>query len=115
MSVTSIRSFLSPTHLEAAGGFVLMTAGSALSPAWPVLNAILDPLVRIMTGSGNVLGGYLKLIGYFEAMSPQEIFFTVQLPLLLLTVFQLGFVILCYRLGVYVARYVIKHRPLKAS
>ena len=115
MNVTSIRSFLSPAQLEVLAGSAAMMIGSLLSPAWPVLNAILDPLVRIMMANGNPVLGYMELVNHFQAMSAQDIFFTVQLPLILLAVFQLGFIILSYRLGVYLVRQVAKNRAVKAS
>ncbi|MGE0201610.1 MAG: hypothetical protein AB7P76_11655 [Candidatus Melainabacteria bacterium] len=84
---------------EKTAGFLGTMLGSLVSPAWPVFHRLMDPLVQIILEADQPVAGYLELIHHFKALGPQAVLFHYQLPMILLTVFHLAFVALCFRVG----------------
>lgn len=87
------------TRVEKLGGFLLMSLGSFLSPVWPMLDALMKPLMNIIFSASNPFKGYIMLIHHLRDMGAHDVFYELQLPMLGLAIIQFAFVFLCFKLG----------------
>ncbi len=102
-------------RLEWLSGFVLASIASLVSPAWPLLNTVMKPMMEIIFSANNVLSGYIHLVRVLSKMDTQVLITHFQLPILIVFGLHLLFLGWAFKMGVRLAQRYLTHADEKTE